>query len=80
MTAGLEFRIWRGLCLVDAVVLGPASDVAEAAERQGAIARRIVEEPELCRWCADFLTNRGQLPSRAQVDAHHKGQRVRRSA
>lgn len=35
---------------------------------------------ELCRWCADFLRSQGALPSRSQLDAHHRGQKVRRAS
>lgn len=33
----------------------------------------------LCRWCADFLRSTGDVPTRAQVDAHHTGKRVSRN-
>lgn len=33
----------------------------------------------LCRWCNDHLKATGDVPTRAQVDAHHSGKRVSRS-
>lgn len=34
------------------------------------------DEGELCRWCADWKRNHGQLPWPELVDMHHRGKRI----
>lgn len=34
----------------------------------------------VCRWCGSFIRDTGRVPSRGELEAHHRGERVSRPA
>lgn len=52
----------------------PVRQTAKVAEG------KLVVTYKLCRWCADFVRSEGVLPTKGQLDAHHTGRKVRKTA